>query len=715
MPTLFLVACSEPAAPDGTVSPPNLIGDRVTDDTRVSDSNPFFTESPLYLNYPPFDQIREEHYLPAFERGMAEQIAEVTAISTQSAPPTFANTIVALELSGQLLNRVSSVFFTLNGTVTNAGMQAIDQQMAPLLAAHDDAILFNSALFERITTLYAGREELPLSAEQKRLIEKYYGDFLRAGAGLDAAQKERMGEINAMLALLQIQYSQNILDEMNALAVVVDSREELAGLDAATIATAAATAEERDLPGKFILPLVNTTGQPLLARLENRQLRERIQHISESRGNRGGEFDNREVLARVLQLRAERAQLLGFENYAAYTLANQTAGNVEAVNQRLSELVPPAVANAQREAADLQQIVDASGADFKVASWDWSFYSEQLSATRFDFDASHLRPYFELDNVLQKGVFFAAEQLYGISFKERFDLPKYHADTRVFEVFDAAGTTLGIFIADYYARPSKRGGAWNSSYIVQNDLLGTQPIMANHLNITKPASGEPTLLTFDEVVTMFHEFGHALHAMFSAVEYPYFGGTRVPRDFVEFPSQVNEMWATWPEVLANYAVHYETGEPMPRDLLDRVLSAQQFNQGFATTEYLAASVLDQALHQLTPETVPAADDIMEFETEVLRRVNIDTTLFPPRYRSTYFRHIMGGYAAGYYSYIWSEVLDADTVEWFRENDGLTRQNGDHFRRTLLSRGGAEDALQLFRDFRGRDAEIGPLLERRGLN
>jgi len=691
-----------------------MIGESLNTQTSAIESNPFFSDSPLYLNFPEFDRIRNAHYLPAFERGMVEQKAEVEAISSQAAAPSFENTLVALELSGQLLNRVSAVFFTLNGTNTNEEMQAIDQQLAPLLAAHDDSILFNAALFQRIESLYDARAELPLSDEQRRLVEKYHADFVRAGANLDFAQKARMSEINALLALLQIKYNENILDEMNALSILVDTREELAGLDEASIATAAAAAEAQDLPGKFLLPLVNTSGQPLLTRLENRALRERIQQTSESRGSRGGEFDNREVLTNILQLRAERAQLLGFENHAAYVLDNQTARTVAAVNQRLAELAPPAVANAKREAADLQELVDASGGDFTLASWDWNFYSEQLRAARFDFDASQLRPYFELNNVLRNGLFYAAEQLYGISFQERLDLPKYHPDTHVFEVIDVAGTTLGIFIQDYYARSSKRGGAWNSSYVVQSDLLGTQPIVANHLNITKPLAGEPTLLTFGEVTTMFHEFGHALHALFSAVEYPYFAGTRVPRDFVEFPSQVNEMWSVWPEVLAHYAVHYETGAPMPQDMLERVLAAQQFNQGFATTEYLAASILDQALHQLTPESVPAAADIMAFEAEVLRNVGIDTDLFPPRYRSTYFRHIMGGYAAGYYSYIWAEVLDADAVEWFRENGGLQRENGDHFRRTLLSRGGTEDALQLYRNFRGRDADIEPLLERRGL-
>ena len=469
------------------------------------------------------------------------------------------------------------------------------------------------------------------------------------------------------------------------------------------------------MPGKFVIPLLNTSSQPSLANLQNRALRERIHTTSLSRGSRGGEFDNRETLTSVLRLRAERAQLLGYENHSEYILENQTAGTVAAVNQRLAELAPPAVVNANREAADLQQMIADDEQNFSLASWDWDFYTEKLRAARFNFDESQLRPYFELNNVLKKGVFFAAEKLYGITFLERTDLPVYQEDVRVFEVFDSVGTTLAVFIADFYARPSKRGGAWMNAYVSQNRLLNTQPVIANHLNITEPPVGEATLLTFDEVTTMFHEFGHAIHGMFSSVQYPYFSGTRVPRDFVEYPSQVNEMWATWPEVLEHYAVHYETGEAMPRELLNKVLSTQKFNQGFSTTEYLAASIVDQALHQLGPEEVPMADQILEFERAVLARAGIKLDEIPPRYRSTYFSHIMGGYSAGYYSYIWSEVLDADTVEWFKENGGLLRENGDHFRRTLLSRGGSVDAMELFRDFRGRDAAIEPLLERRGLN
>ncbi len=680
-----------------------------------SAANPFFEESPLYLNYPPFDLIDNGHYLPAFERGIAEHSAEIDAIASQDAEPSFDNTIVALELSGQMLNRVANVFFALSSAHTNDDIRALEQQLAPQLAAHEDSILLNRELFARVNSLYENREALELESESQRLLERYYVDFVRAGAALTPEQQERMREINAQVAVLETEFSQNVLSEVNDLAIVVDTREELIGLDEALIDAAAGEAEDRGMPGKFVIPLLNTSGQPALASLQNRALRERIHTTSLSRGSRGGEFDNREVLSTVLRLRAERAQLLGYDNHAAYILENQTAGTVAAVNQRLQELTPPAVANANREAADLQDMIVEEGYDFRLGPWDWSFYTEKVRQARFAFDESQLRPYFEVDNVLQRGVFYAAERLYGITFEERFDLPVYQEDVRVFEVFDAAGTTLGIFIADFYARASKRGGAWMNAYISQSDLMNTQPVVANHLNITEPPEGEPTLLTFDEVTTMFHEFGHALHGLFSAVEYPYFAGTRVPRDFVEYPSQVNEMWATWPEVLANYAVHYETGEAMPTELLDKVLATQSFNQGFATTEYLAASIVDQALHQLAPEQVPGAETIMDFEAQTLEEWGIALEAVPPRYRATYFSHIMGGYSAGYYSYIWSEVLDADTVEWFKENGGLLRENGDHFRRTLLSRGGSDDAMQLFRDFRGRDAEIEPLLIRRGLN
>ena len=675
--------------------------------------NPFLTESTLPYQMPPFDLVDDGHYQPAFEQGMADQLAEIEAIATQSDPPTFENTIVAMERSGRLLDRVATVFFGLSSAHTNDAMDEIRSDVAPKLSAHTDTILLDPDLFARVRTLYEERDTLDLDAESRRLIQEYYTDFVRAGALLDDAQKERMQAINAELASLSTTFSQNVLDEVNAAAVVVDTREELAGLPDDQVAAAETAAVARDLEGKFVIPLLNTSGQPALASLEDRALRERITTASLARNLSGGDYDNREVITTMARLRAERAAMLGYPNHATYILERQTAQTVDAVNERLASLSPPAVANAQREAADLQAMLGDTG---ELAAWDWSFYTEKVRADRYAFDAEQLRPYFELNNVIERGVFFAANQLYGLTFEARPNLPTYHPDVRIWEVFDADGSPRGLFLGDFYARPSKRGGAWMNAYVSQTHLLGTSPVVANHLNIPKPPEGEPTLLTFDEVETAFHEFGHALHGFFSDVRYPYFSGTSVPRDFVEYPSQVNEMWAIWPEVLQNYAVHYETGEPMPADLLEKVLATQTFNQGFATTEYLAASLLDQAWHQITADEVPDADGTEVFEAAALEAAGVALDAVPPRYRSTYFSHIWSsGYSAGYYSYIWSEVLDADSVEWFKENGGLTRENGDHFRATLLSKGGSVEALDLYRAFRGAEPDVRPLLIRRGLN
>ena len=707
--------CSEPELSEKPISLAEVNEAVVEFISTPEETNPFYEESPLYLNYPRFDRIQDAHYLPAFERGMEEELEEIEAIVNQPDQPSFDNTILALELTGQLLDRVARVFYAISSAHTNDEIRALEQQLAPRLAGHEDNILLNPDLFERVGIIYEQRDDLALEPESMRLLEKYYTEFVRGGAALSVPEQQHMKKLNAEIASFETLYSQNILSEVNDLAVIVDTEEELTGLDQALITAAREEAAARDLDGKYVLPLLNTSSQPALASLQNRALREIIHSISLSRGSRGGDFDNTEVLSDVLRLRAERAQLLGYDNHAHFILEDRTAQTVAAVNNRLAELTAPALANVNREAVDLQQMIYDDGQDFELASWDWDFYTEKLRLARYDFDAKELRPYFELNNVLLKGVFFAAEQLYGITFKEQISLPVYQEDVRVFEVYDTTGTTLAIFIADFYARPTKRGGAWMNSYVSQSNLLNTRPIVANHLNITKPLEGEVTLLTFDEVTTMFHEFGHALHGMFSAVEYPYFSGTSVPRDFVEYPSQVNEMWAIWPEVLANYAIHHETGQSMPQELLEKVLSTQTFNQGFETTEYLAASILDQALHQLNPDEIPVGDEIMEFERSTFEGAGIVLDSVPPRYRSTYFSHIMGGYHAGYYSYIWSEVLDADSVDWFKENGGLTRENGDHFRQTLLSRGGADDAMTLFRKFRGRDPDITPLLERRGLN
>ena len=702
---LFMGGCTVPTPKTITV-----------ESTTVStEQNPFYTESSLYMKYPEFDKIKNKHYTPAFEKGMADHMAEMETIANHNVNPTFNNTIMAMETSGALLDRVSTVFFSLTSANTNDEMEKIRSEMAPKLSAHSDQILLNGKLFHRVKTIYEQRDQLGLDKESKRLVEKYYTDFIRSGANLSSEEKESLKKINGEMAVLQTTFSQNVLKEVNALAVVVDSKDELDGLSDAAIEAAANEAKSRELDGKYVLTLRNTSGQPPMASLTNRALRERIHKTSLSRGSRGGDFDNRDILANVIKLRAERAQLMGYDNHAAYSLENQTAQTPKAVNERLSSLAPKAVANANKEATDLQKMIDAEEGSFKLASWDWDFYTEKVRADRYNFDASQLKPYFEMDNVLQNGVFYAATQLFGITFKERFDLPVYQEDIRIFEVFDEDGSVLALFIFDGYARSSKRGGAWMNAYVGQSKLKGNKPVIANHLNVVKPPKGEPTLMSFDEVITTFHEFGHALHGMFSDVNYPYFAGTSVPRDFVEYPSQVNEMWAIWPEVLKNYAVHHETGKPMPKELLDKVLATQKFNQGFATTEYLSASLLDQALHQLSPDQVPTGEEIITFEADALKTAGVAMDVIPPRYRSTYFSHIIGGYSAGYYSYIWSEVLDADTVEWFKENGGLKRENGDHFRKTLLSRGGSKDALKIFKDFRGAEPNIQPLLDRRGLN
>ncbi|WP_229506200.1 M3 family metallopeptidase [Massilia sp. BJB1822] len=677
--------------------------------TAAAAANPLFKASTLPLQYPAFDQIKDEHFAPAFKAAMAENLKEIAAIANNPQPATFDNTIVAMERSGEMLHRVQTIFGNLQGANTNDKLDEISRSMSPKLAAHSDAIFLNAKLFLRVQSLYAQRDKLGLDAEAAHLLERYHTDFLRSGAQLSAAQKAKLKTLNAQIASLQTAFDQNVLKETNASALVLDSRADLAGLSEAAIDAAAAEAKSRKLPGKFVLPLMNTTSQPALGELTNPAIRARLLKASMERGSHGGKYDNREVVRKLAKLRAEQAVLLGYADFASYSLEEETAKNPAAVNKLLSELAKPAADNARREAADLQAV--AGG---KIAASDWDFYTDKVRAQRFAFDEKQLKPYFELDSVLINGVFYAAGKLYGLSFKERKDLPVYNPDVRVFDVFDADGKQLAIFLADMYARSNKQGGAWMNEYVSQSKLNGTLPVVANHLNIPKPPAGEPTLLTVDEVKTAFHEFGHALHGMFSNVTYPRFSGTSVPRDFVEYPSQVNEMWMDWPEVLANYAKHYQTGEPMPKELLDKVRAAKKFNQGFATTEYLAASLLDQRWHQIKPAQVPS--DVLGFEAAALKEAGVDLAEVPPRYRTTYFNHsFAGGYSAGYYAYLWSEQLDADTVEWFKENGGLQRKNGDWFRQTLLSRGGTADALQLFRDFRGRDAKIEPLLERRGLN
>ena len=668
--------------------------------------NPFLAPSPLPFRFPDFDAIREEHFQPAFEAGMAEQRAEVDAITADPEPPTFENTLVALERSGAILRRVSAAFFTLVGSCSTPGIRDIEAEVAPRLTAHADAITLDAALFARIDALFVRRHELDLDPESLRLLEHRHRDAVRAGARLGAAEQDRLRALNTELSALSTEFGRLLLAEANDSAVPVADAAELAGLapDAVSAASRAAAARGQD---GYLITLVLPTEQPALASLTRRELRDRLHTASVSRGSRGNDNDTCDLVRRIAERRAERAQLLGHPHHASWVVEINTAGNVTAVDAVLGQLAPVAAANARAEAAEL-----AAEAGHPIEACDRAFYAERVRRARFAVDAETLRPYFELDRVLQDGVFHAAGRLYGLRFAERHDLPRYHPDVRIFDVHDEDGP-LGLFVTDLYARDSKRGGAWMNSFVTQSHLLGTRPVVLNTLNLARPADGEPTLLTLDNVRTLFHEFGHALHGLFSDVRYPMFAGTAVPRDFVEYPSQVNEMWLDDPQILANYARHHRTGEPLPAEMMDRLAASRTFGEGFATTEYLAAALLDQAWHRLTPaDRVP---DVERFEADALAAAGVAVPSAPPRYRSSYFNHVFGGaYSAGYYSYIWSEVLDADTVRWFAENGGLTRENGEAFRRGLLALGGSVDPMSAYRAFRGRDPDIGPLLVRRGL-
>ena len=673
-------------------------------------SNPFAQRSTLEYELPPFAQIREEHYLPAFYAGCEEQLREVEAI-VASGEPTFENTIVALEKSGQILNRVLIVFFNKSSSDTNDALDAIEEEIAPKLAAHSDAIRLNPALWSRIKSLYENRDSLALNNEDAWVLERYYFDFMHSGAHLTEAQREELKGLNEALSKLQTQFSKNVLADTNDLAIIVDDVAELDGLSENEIAAAASAAKDRKLDGKYLLAAVNFSGNPLLASLKNRGLRKRIMEASLLKANRDNANDNKKVLAEMAALRAKRAKLFGVKTHAEYVLQQQTAKHPDNVHKMLRQIAPAAVKNARAEGAELQKAI---GTEFELEPWDWDFYTEQVRREKYNLDTTKMRPYFELERVLHDGVFFAAGKLFGITFKERPDLITYNSEARAFEVFNEDGSKLGLFIGDFFTRDSKRGGAWMNNLVDQNFLFDQLPVVVNNLNIPKPPAGQPALLTFAETTTLFHEFGHALHGLLSQVKYPRVSGTSVQRDFVEFPSQVNEMWILWPEVVENYARHHETGERLPQEWIDSLDEASIFNEGHATTSYLAAAILDLALHSIVDgETI---DDVIAFEKKAIADYGLDYAAVPTRYRATYFSHIFaGGYSAGYYGYIWSEVLDADTVDWFKANGGLTRKNGDHFRRELLSRGGSIDSMQMFRNFRGQDATIDPLLKRRGLN
>jgi peptidyl-dipeptidase Dcp len=676
----------------------------------MTNANPFAQRSALDYELPPFALIKEEHYLPAFYEGCTQQLAEVQAILDTPGAATFENTIVALEKSGQMLMRTLLVFFNKSSSDTNDAMDKIEEEMAPKLAAHQDAINLNPALYARIKSLYANRESIGLNTEDAWLLERYYKDLIHAGAHLSESERDRLKELNEELSKLETQFSKNVLADTNDLAVLVDTIEELDGLSENEIESAAAAAKDRGHEGKWLIGMVNFSGNPVLDSLTNRALRKKIMQDSLLKGNRANENDNKPVILKVVKLRAERAKLFGKNTHAEHVIAVQTAEHPDNVHAMLRKIAPAAVRNAGAEAQDLKK-----SAGTEIESWDWGFYTEQVRLEKYNIDTTKMRPYFELESVLKNGIFFAANKLFGISFKERPDLVTYHPEARAFEVLNEDGSKLGLFIGDFYTRDSKRGGAWMNNLVDQNFLFNQLPVVVNNLNIPKPPAGKPTLLTFSETTTLFHEFGHALHGLLSQVKYPRVSGTSVQRDFVEFPSQVNEMWILWPEVVENYARHFETGEKLPQEWIDNLDAASTFNEGHATTSYLAAAILDLAWHSLTAEEAAKVTDVEAFEAQAIKDYGLDFAPVPTRYRSTYFSHIFaGGYSAGYYGYIWSEVLDADTVDWFKENGGLQRKNGEHFRNTLLGRGGSIDSMQMFRNFRGRDSKIEPLLKRRGL-
>ncbi|QIO86511.1 dipeptidyl carboxypeptidase II [Stenotrophomonas rhizophila] len=676
-------------------------------------TNPLLSASTLPFQAPPFDRIKDSDYLPAFNEGMKQHLAEVRRIADNPEPATFDNTIEALERSGETLNRVSRIFFGLVQADTNDARQKIQEEVAPRLAEHQDEINLDPKLFARIKTVYDQRDALGLDPVQKRLVERDYQEFVRAGAQLNDADKASLRKLNVEETTLATQFHTRLVAATAAGAVVVDDKAKLAGLDEDAINTAAADAKDRKLDGKYVLPLQNTTQQPVLASLSDRDQRAAVLKASETRAEKGDANDTRQTVQRLAQLRAQKAKLLGFDNYAAYSLADQMAKTPAAALKLLTDTVPAATAKARGEIAEMQKVIDAQKGGFKLAASDWDFYAEQVRKAQYDLDESQIKPYFEMDNVLQNGVFYAATQLYGITFKPRTDIPTYHPDMKVYEVFDKDGTSLALFYTDYFKRDSKSGGAWMDVFVEQDGLTGAKPVVYNVCNFTKPAAGQPALLSFDDVTTMFHEFGHALHGMFSKVKYPSIAGTSTSRDFVEFPSQFNEHWALDPKVFANYAKNYKTGEPMPQALVDKILKARTFNQGYATTEYLSAALLDLAWHT-QPADAPL-QDVAPFEAAALKKYKVDLAQVPPRYRTTYFDHIWGGgYSAGYYAYFWAEVLDHDTFEWFKEHGGLTPENGQVFRDKILSRGNSVELADLYREFRGKDPSVEPLLVNRGL-
>ncbi|MBD3275141.1 MAG: peptidase M3 [Candidatus Marinimicrobia bacterium] len=676
-------------------------------------SNPFYAEYDTPYQTPPFEQINTEHYMPAFEKGMAEQQAEVEAIATSPDEPTFENTLVAMEESGELLNRVSNVFFNLTGANTSDELQEIYKEVAPKLSRHYDNIYLNEDLFSRVKTIYENQDQFDLDREQQKLLEDYYKDFVRGGANLSDADKKEFRKINEELSSLSVQFDENILKENNKFELVIDDEADLAGLTENVISGAAETAKERGHEGKWVFTLHKPSLIPFLQYSEKRDLREKMFKGYINRGDNGGELDNNDILAKMAALRVERANLLGFDTHAHYVLAENMAKNPDNVYELLDKLWTPALERAKAERDEMQAMIDREGGGFQLQPWDWWFYAEKLKKEKYALDDEILRPYFKLENV-QMGIFDVANQLYGITFEERHDIPVYHPDVQVFEVKEADGSHLGIFYVDYFPRASKQGGAWMNSYRKQSNVNGDAktPVITNVCNFSKPTGDKPALLSFDEVSTMFHEFGHAMHGMLSNCTYPSLSGTSVPRDFVELPSQIMENWASEPAVMKSYAKHYETGEPIPDELIEKIRRSRHFNQGFATVEYLAASYLDMDWHTMTePQTV----NVDSFENASMDKIGLIPEIVV-RYRSPYFAHIFaGGYSSGYYSYIWAEVLDADAFQAFKDNGLFDRETANAFREEILAAGGTDEPMEMYKRFRGSEPEIQPLLERRGLN
>lgn len=670
--------------------------------------NPFMTKSKLQYEAPEFDKIRDEHFEPAFEYGLKQHLSEINKIANNPAAPTFENTLVALEKSGEVLKRAQIVFFNLTGSNTNPTLQALEEKYSPIFAAHSDKIYLNENLYKRILAI----KPTGLDSESQRLLEYYKQNFEIAGANLSPAQKEQLKTLNQELATLATQFSNKLLEARKQGGVFFDNAKQLDGLSSDEIAAAAAAANTAGQPGKYLLVLQNTTQQPLLQNLHNRESRERLFKASWLRAEKGDANDTREVVERLAKLRLQKAQVLGKKSYADWKLQDQMAKTPDAAKNLMRQLATPAVETAQRELKDIQNLIDSQKGGFEAAPWDWNYYAEQVRKAKFDLDENEIKPYFEVTTVLEKGVFYAAEKFYGITFKKRTDLPLYHPDVVAYEVFDRDGKSLAIYYLDFYTRDSKNGGAWMSNFVEQSHLMGTKPVIVNCFNYQKPAPGKPSLISYDDVSTMFHEFGHSIHGMFADQKYPSLSGTNVPRDFVEFPSQINEHFALEPEILKNYALHYQTKKPIPQPLVDKIRKAATFNQGYMTTELVSAAMNDMEWHSITNES--QLKPVLDFEKDALIKNGFILFAVPPRYHTPYFAHIWGGgYSAGYYAYIWSETLDSDAWEWIKAHGGVTRANGDRFRKEILSIGNSKDLNQAYRDFTGRNPDIKPLLRNRG--